>query len=68
VLAVLANPAYRRAAGRLRAEIAALPGPEHAVALLERLATEKRPIPASPDGRYPTLPKVWMRRLPRSGR
>jgi UDP:flavonoid glycosyltransferase YjiC (YdhE family) len=35
---VLADPAYRRAAERLRAEIAGLPGPEHAVALLERLA------------------------------
>jgi UDP:flavonoid glycosyltransferase YjiC (YdhE family) len=48
VLAVLADPAYRLAAGRLRAEIEALPGPEHAVALLERLAAEKRPILSSP--------------------
>jgi UDP:flavonoid glycosyltransferase YjiC (YdhE family) len=35
---VLANPSYRSAAERLADEIAALPGPEHTVALLERLA------------------------------
>jgi UDP:flavonoid glycosyltransferase YjiC (YdhE family) len=34
----LENPAYRRSAERLRAEIDGLPGPEHAVKLLERLA------------------------------
>ncbi len=34
---VLSNPAYRSAAERIRDEIAALPGPEHAVPLLERL-------------------------------
>ena len=34
---VLANPSYRQAAGRIRDEIAALPGPAHAVTLLERL-------------------------------
>ncbi len=44
VRAVLATPTYRENAQRLRAEIASLPGPEHAVALLERLAVEKRPI------------------------
>jgi UDP:flavonoid glycosyltransferase YjiC (YdhE family) len=44
VAAVLAEPAYRRAAERLRDEIAALPGPAHAVTLLERLAAEKRPL------------------------
>jgi UDP:flavonoid glycosyltransferase YjiC (YdhE family) len=44
VAAVLADPAYRRAAERMRDELAALPGPEHAVALLERLAEEQRPI------------------------
>ena len=44
VLAVLGAPSYRREAERLRDEIAALPGPEHAVALLERLAAEKQPI------------------------
>ena len=44
VLAVLGDPAYRAAAERMRDEIAALPGPEHAVALLERLAAEKQPI------------------------
>jgi UDP:flavonoid glycosyltransferase YjiC (YdhE family) len=35
VSGVLADPTYRRNAARLRAEIAALPGPEHAVTLLE---------------------------------
>jgi UDP:flavonoid glycosyltransferase YjiC (YdhE family) len=42
--AVLEDETYRRAAERIRTEIAALPGPEHAVTLLERLATEKRPL------------------------
>jgi UDP:flavonoid glycosyltransferase YjiC (YdhE family) len=40
VLAVLSEPSYRDAAERIRDEIAALPGPAHAVTLLERLATE----------------------------
>jgi UDP:flavonoid glycosyltransferase YjiC (YdhE family) len=44
VLGVLGEPAYRRRAARLRDEIAALPGPEHAVGLLERLARERQPI------------------------
>jgi UDP:flavonoid glycosyltransferase YjiC (YdhE family) len=43
VSAVLEDPAYRRAAERLRDESAALPGPEYAVTLLERLAAEKQP-------------------------
>lgn len=37
-LSVLERPAYRAAAERLREEIFALPGPEHGVTLLERLA------------------------------
>jgi UDP:flavonoid glycosyltransferase YjiC (YdhE family) len=41
---VLANPAYRANAARLRDAMAALPGPEHAVALLERLAAEQQPL------------------------
>ena len=44
VRAVLAGPTYRTNAERVRDEMAALPGPEHAVALLERLAREKQPI------------------------
>jgi UDP:flavonoid glycosyltransferase YjiC (YdhE family) len=40
VSAVLADHAYRAAAERIRDEIAALPGPEHAVALLARLVRE----------------------------
>jgi UDP:flavonoid glycosyltransferase YjiC (YdhE family) len=35
---VLESPSYRTAAERIADEIAALPGPEHAVSLLERLA------------------------------
>ena len=44
VLGVLADPAHRQAAERLRAEMAALPGLEHAVDLLERLARGKQPL------------------------
>lgn len=47
VRAVLADPSYRRNAERIRDEIAALPGPEHAVGLLEQLVREKQPILAS---------------------
>lgn len=39
VAAMLADPSYRREAERMREEIAALPGPEYAVSLLERLAS-----------------------------
>jgi UDP:flavonoid glycosyltransferase YjiC (YdhE family) len=42
VSSVLKNPAYRHAAKQLRAEIAALPGPEHAVSLLEQVTRQKR--------------------------
>jgi UDP:flavonoid glycosyltransferase YjiC (YdhE family) len=41
---VLADPTRREAAERLRDEIAGLPGPEHAVVLLERLARERRAL------------------------
>ena len=44
VRAVLAGPTYRRNAEGLRDEMAALPGPEYAVELLERLAMEKQPL------------------------
>ncbi len=47
VRAVLADPSYRTNAERVRDEIAALPGPEHAVELLERLVSEKQPILAA---------------------
>jgi MGT family glycosyltransferase len=42
--AVLADPSYRRNALLIRDEIAALPGPDYAVSLLERLAQERAPI------------------------
>jgi UDP:flavonoid glycosyltransferase YjiC (YdhE family) len=42
--AALADPAFRRAAQQLRDELVALPGPAHAVTLLERLAAENRPL------------------------
>lgn len=41
---VLANPTYQVNAERMRNEMAALPGPEYAVELLERLAVEKQPL------------------------
>jgi len=44
VLTVLKDPRYRAAAEHMRTEIDALPGPDYAVALLERLAAEKQPI------------------------
>lgn len=42
VAAVLFDPAYRLSAERWRDEFAALPGPEHAVALLENLGNRAR--------------------------
>jgi MGT family glycosyltransferase len=45
-LAVLADPSYRRAAERIRDEMATLSGPEHTVSLLERLARDRVPISA----------------------
>ena len=42
--AVLADGSFRRAAERIRDDFATLPGPMHAVRLLERLVAEKRPI------------------------
>jgi MGT family glycosyltransferase len=47
VRTVLANASYRLSAERIRDQTAALAGPEHAAALLERLATEKQPIPTA---------------------
>jgi MGT family glycosyltransferase len=43
VFEVLQTPAYRQSAGRLRQEMEALPGPEYAVTLLEKLVVEKTP-------------------------
>ena len=47
VLDVLQTPGYRESAERLRDAYNALPGPELAVSLLERLAREKAPIVAT---------------------
>ena len=44
VRTVLADPSYRRNAEQVRHEIAQLPGPQHAAALLERLAVEKQAL------------------------
>jgi MGT family glycosyltransferase len=44
VSTVLSDPSYRAAAERLRDEFAALPGPAHAVALLERLESGAMPV------------------------
>ncbi|MHB1527705.1 MAG: glycosyltransferase [Candidatus Dormibacteria bacterium] len=45
VTLALGDPAYRHAARQLGREIAAQPEPATAVALLERLAVERRPLP-----------------------
>lgn len=47
VQTVLGHPTYRRNAEHLRDEMLTLPGPAHAVTLLERLAREKQPILSS---------------------
>lgn len=44
VRTVLTDPVYRESAERVRDEMAALPGLDRAVELLERLARERRPI------------------------
>jgi UDP:flavonoid glycosyltransferase YjiC (YdhE family) len=44
MLTVLGDPSYRQKAAQIRDEMAGLPGREDAVALLERLAVEKRPL------------------------
>ncbi|MEU4802947.1 glycosyltransferase [Actinosynnema sp. NPDC023587] len=64
VARLLAEPAFRRAAERLRAELAALPGPEHAAALLDRLGRTGRPDYAwvavsCPDEDDPAPPASW---------
>jgi UDP:flavonoid glycosyltransferase YjiC (YdhE family) len=41
---LLDDPAYQESGARLAAEIAAMPGPEEGVRLLERLAEERQPI------------------------
>ena len=57
VAAMLANPEYRRNAGRVRDEVSGLPGPEYAIALLERLAAERQPLLATPPtATQPTAP------------
>ena len=50
IRAVLDDPDYRANAARLRDEMAALPGPEHAVTLLEQLARQGRRAQAGPAG------------------
>ncbi|MEN3308261.1 MAG: hypothetical protein V7603_4463 [Micromonosporaceae bacterium] len=45
VSTVLTEPRYRQAAGRIRDQAVGLPGAAHAVALLERLAATRRPLP-----------------------
>ncbi|MGN6758390.1 MAG: glycosyltransferase [Thermomicrobiales bacterium] len=44
---VLEDRRYRENAARVRDEVVAMPGPEHVVALLERLASERQPLPAA---------------------
>jgi UDP:flavonoid glycosyltransferase YjiC (YdhE family) len=47
VRTVIADPSYRLNAEQTRDEMTALPGPEHAAALLERLAQDKKALPTS---------------------
>lgn len=68
VRAVLATPAYRANAERIRDEMAALPGPEYAVALLERLALEQRPLLTGEDEREPVRGVDWCGRIDRTSR
>jgi UDP:flavonoid glycosyltransferase YjiC (YdhE family) len=44
VRALLHDPGLRDAAGRVRQELAAMPGPERGVALLEELVARRRPL------------------------
>ena len=44
VSALLYDPSLRKAAQGIQAELAAMPGPERGVELLERLAIERRPL------------------------
>lgn len=44
VMTALEDPGYRNAAASLAAAMAALPGPDFAAGLIERLARDKRPI------------------------
>jgi MGT family glycosyltransferase len=47
---ILANPSYRDNAQRVQRDMHALPGPGDVVALLERLAVEKRPYAGPTSG------------------
>jgi len=44
VLEVLGTPVYRTSARRVQCEMESLPGPEHAVGLLEQLASARAPV------------------------
>jgi UDP:flavonoid glycosyltransferase YjiC (YdhE family) len=44
---VMADPTYLQNAEQIRREISALPGPDHASALLERLSREKAALPST---------------------
>ncbi|MFP5375496.1 MAG: glycosyltransferase [Acidimicrobiia bacterium] len=46
VRALLDEPSYRRRAGEVRRELEEMPGPDHGVELLERLAATGRPLVA----------------------
>jgi UDP:flavonoid glycosyltransferase YjiC (YdhE family) len=47
VRTVLHSPGYKASAERAQAEVQSLPGPDRAVALLERLVADKKPIAAA---------------------
>lgn len=62
--AVLTDPAYRRAARRVRDEIAAMPPPEYTVGLLERLPAGRQPLGSSRYRPEPGLPVAGIRSTP----
>ena len=48
--ALLQDPSLRERAQQVQKELAAMPGPERGVELLERLAAERRPLDSTADG------------------
>ncbi len=62
--AVLADASCRRAAERLRDELARLPGPDHVVRLLEELEERSRRMEFAPQGLRPPRPPPWTQEAP----
>ncbi len=52
---LLDNPQYRTAAQKIRSGMLTQPGPDHAAALLEQLARDRRPIPSPTSSPIPRM-------------